>query len=86
MSSGPSNHLPQRAEWGMKYGKARIGYFHCRGDRHGIAIQGDQLPQAAQSRQNRAAVSAAAEGSIHVDAIGLDAQCLDRFLKKYRLM
>jgi hypothetical protein len=31
-------------------------------------------------------VSAAAEGSIHVDAIGLDAQCLDRFLKKYRLM
>jgi hypothetical protein len=31
-------------------------------------------------------VSAAAEGSIHVDAIGLDAQGFDRFLKQYRLM
>jgi hypothetical protein len=70
----------------MKYGKARIGYFRCRGNRHGIAIQSDQLSRAAEPRQNRPAVSAAAEGSIHVDAIGLDAQGFDRFLKQYRLM
>jgi len=70
----------------MNCGKARIGYLHCRGYRHVIAIQGNQLPRAAQPRQNRAAMSTAAEGSIHVDAVGLDAQCLNRFLKQYRLM
>jgi hypothetical protein len=81
-----ANYVPQCAELRMKYGKARIGYFRCRGNRHGIAIQSDQLSRAAEPRQNRPAVSAAAEGSIHVDTIGLDAQGFDRFLKQYRLM
>jgi hypothetical protein len=82
----PANHLPQRTELGMEHGKSRIGHFGCGSDRHGIAIQGDQLPGAAKPRQNRPAVSAAAEGCVHVAAIGPDAQRLDRFFKQYRLM
>ena len=66
----------------MHQGQPRIAQRLAGSDCGGIAVESDETPLRPQTLKHGKAVATTAKSAVHIDAIGLDLECVDRLLQQ----